>query len=147
MCIKLIANIGRGLTLGAVFAHDVGALTPAALKLLDDGLREIAHGIVPRDSAQTTNHHHTLYTATSDLLNRVGLRMGAPSHMGDVTPRWNVFMDPKNDRNWRLENGLVGCRAWSYKQNVVGMAACLGFETFYHLLKFRGIDLNAPDPV
>lgn len=146
MSIKLTITLARGLCLGAVFADDLGKLAPSALKLLDDGLRDIADRLVPRNSAQASEYHNNRFPGELDnLLNRVGLRKGAPSNGNDLQARWDAFIDPRNDRNWRLENGLVQSRTWSF-QNDAGARqkpGHLAFETYYQLVKFRGIDLNA----
>lgn len=145
--IKLIVTLGRGLALGAVFAHDVGNLTPAALRMLDDGLRVIARSLVPPNSPQPQNYQQTLYTTTSALLNRVGLRMGLPGHMGDSGSRYISFNDRRNDRNARLEHCLIAYRSWAFQAPARNLDGHLGCETLYQLIKFRGIDLNAPDPI
>lgn len=143
---ELITTLARGLCLGEVFADDVGKLAPSALKLLDDGLRDIADRLVPRNSAQASQYHNNQFPGElSTLLNRVGLRKGAPSTGNDFEKRWEIFLDPKNDRNWRLENCLVGCRVWGF-QNAKGVNPVQkpSLETYYQLVKFRGIDLNDP---
>lgn len=146
MSIKLTITLARGLCLGEVFAEDVGKLAPSALKLLDDGLRDIADRLVPRNSAQASKYDNNQFPGElTALLNRVGLRKGAPSNGNDFGKRWEILSDPKNDRNWRLENCLVGCRVWEF-QNAKGINPVLqpSLETYYQLVKFRGIDLNDP---
>lgn len=147
MSIKLIITLARGLCLGAVFADDVGKLAPPVLRLLDDGLREIGRKLIPHNRAQTSEYHNNQFPGELEyLLNRVGLRKGMPFHGNDLQNRWDLFLDPKSDRNWRLENGLMSCRVWSFLNDTSPTAkpGHLTFETYYQLVKFRGIDLNDP---
>ncbi|RPB07021.1 hypothetical protein P167DRAFT_579736 [Morchella conica CCBAS932] len=130
---------GHRIYLGLVRATDVAALGMHALKELDDGLKAIAHCLVPR--AYGAPESGVFTQAAADmvaLLNRVSLR-----------PEPLPGLPAAHAAEFRNSNRGRYLRLWDARQRQFTFIPeenrrhVLYFETFLQLLLFRGIDAEA----
>lgn len=132
---KLFTDIdeGRGVTLGMVFAGDVGNLSPADLKTLDEGLVRLGRATFGSGVNDMT-HHEGLYRGLLDLFGQVNLRnvIRIDFHHNERN-RDNIH----RSRDQRMYDAMVTWRGCI--DNNKNVAAN---ETIYQLMEFRGLKLS-----
>ncbi|KAI5839116.1 hypothetical protein DFP73DRAFT_221923 [Morchella snyderi] len=132
-------TVGRGVHLGLVLAGDVANLDGNALKQLDDGLKAIAQRLVPRERGALESG---VFTQTADdmaaLLIKVSLR--CDQLPGSATAHGAAFRNHRRGRHLRLEDARQRAFAWA---SVTDRRLLMFFETFFQMLLFRGIDVEA----
>ncbi|RPB16230.1 hypothetical protein P167DRAFT_602856 [Morchella conica CCBAS932] len=129
----------RGVYLGLVHAGDVADLSARAGKELDDGLKAIAQRLVPRGTgAPVTGTFPQATEEINRLLNKVALRVDpVPGGWDAHVP---AFRNPNTGRYLRLGDAR---QAHLGKTPEGDRKNALYYETFFQLLQFRGIDVEA----
>jgi hypothetical protein len=130
-----------------VFAGDVAELHPNALAKLDKGLRDIGSRLITPKVAASPDSAVREYNHLVELFHQVGFQIRAgpeqstvPGTGTDGGDAFANFKNPSFSRNLRLLHGLEAWRSEARQKK--GLAA---YETFFQLVKFRGINLDAPE--